>query len=88
MFQGKGDLGVLEELGRMANKYRLSTAAKIDSVVEYCSPDMKNSVNALMSMAKREVRDETQETREESQWIGFKKRALNNTEAPIPRRYP
>ena len=60
----------------MANKYQLSTAAKIDSVVDYCSPDMKNSVNALMSMAKRKVRNETQETREESQWKGSKTQAL------------
>ena len=60
----------------MANKYQLSTAAKIDSVVDYCSLDMSNSVNALMSMAKREVRDETQETREESQGKGFMTRAL------------
>src|SRR5437588_2504804 len=37
---------------------------------------MKNSVNTLMSRAKREVRDETQETQEESQWKAFKKRAL------------
>ena len=52
---------------RMANKYRLSTATKIESVVDYCAPEMKISMRALMSMAKREVRDETQATREESQ---------------------
>ena len=51
----------------MENKYRLSMGTKIESVVDYCTPDMKNSMNALMSMAKREVRDETQAMREESQ---------------------
>ena len=60
----------------MANKYWLSTTAKIESVVDYCSPEMKNSVKALMSMAKREVRDETQATREESQWRVFIERGL------------
>ena len=49
---------------------------KIESVVDYCVPEMKNSVKALMSMAKREVRDETQATREESQWRVFKEWAL------------
>ena len=39
----------------MAKKYRVSTAAKIESVLDYCAPDKKNSVKALMSMAKREV---------------------------------
>ena len=60
----------------MANKYWLSTVTKIESVVDYCAPEMKNSVKALMSMARREVRDETQATREESQWRVFKERAL------------
>ena len=46
----------------MANKYQLSTATKIESVVDYCASEMKNSVKALMSMAKREVRDETKAT--------------------------
>ena len=60
----------------MANKCWLSTVAKIESVVDYCVPEMKNSVKALVSMGKREVRDETQATREESQWRVFKERAL------------
>ena len=60
----------------MANKYRLSTTAKIESVVDYYSLEMKNSVKAVMSITKREVRDETQATREESQWRVFKERAL------------
>ena len=60
----------------MANKYRLSMATKIKSVVDYCAPEMKNSVKALMRMARREVRDETQATREESQWSVSKERAL------------
>ena len=51
----------------MANKYRLSTATKIESAVDYCAPEMKNGVKALMSMARRETRDEMQATREESQ---------------------
>ena len=59
----------------MANKYRVSTAAKIESVVDNCAPEMKNSLRALMSMAKSEVRDETQAMREESQWRVFKERA-------------
>ena len=46
----------------MANKYRLSTATKIESVVDYCAPKMKNSQMALRSMAKRDVWDETQAT--------------------------
>ena len=60
----------------MANKYRLSTAAKIESVVDYCAPEMKNSVKALMSVAKREVRAEMQAMREESRWRVFMERAL------------
>ena len=60
-FGGKEILEFLRNWEWMANKYQLSTAAKINSVVDYCSPDMKNSVNAVMSMAKREVREETQE---------------------------
>ena len=60
----------------MANKYRLSTATKIQWVVDYCAPEMKKSVKALMSMAKREMRDATQATREESQWRVIKERAL------------
>ena len=60
----------------MANKYPLSTATKIESVVDYSALEMKNGIKALMSMAKREVRDETQATREESQWRVFKERAL------------
>ena len=55
----------------MAKKYQSSTATKIESVVDYLMPDMLNRVNALMSMAKREVRDKTQATREESQWRVF-----------------
>ena len=60
----------------MANKYWLSTATKIESIVDYCEPDMKNGVKALMSMVRIEVRDETQATREESQWRVFKERAI------------
>ena len=75
-FGGKEILEFLRIWERMANKYRLSTATKIESVVDYCAPEMKNSVKALMSMARREVRDETQATREESQWRVFKERAL------------
>ena len=63
----------------MANKYQLRMAAKIYSVVDYCSPDMRNTLNALMSMAKRQVMDETQETREEGQWNGFKTRTLKQS---------
>ena len=61
---------------RMANKYRLSTATRIGSVVDYCTPEIKNGVKALMSMVRIEVRDETQATRQESQWRVFKERAL------------
>ena len=75
-FGGKEISESLRNWERMANKYRLSTATKIESVVDYCTPEMKNSVKALMSMAKREVRDKTQATREESQWRVFKERAL------------
>ena len=75
-FGGKEISEFLRNWERMANKYRLSTATKIESVVDYCTPEMKNSVKALISMAKREVRDETQATREESQWRVFKERAL------------
>ena len=61
----------------MENKYWLSTVANvIDSVMNYFLPHMKNSVNDLIFMGKSEVRDETQETREETQWKGFKTRAL------------
>ena len=60
----------------MVNKYRLSMATKIESVVDYCAPETKNGVKALMSMARREVRDETQAMQEESQWRDFKERAL------------
>ena len=60
----------------MANKYRFSTATRIGSVVDDCTPEIKNGVKALMSMAWREVRDETQATREESQWRVFKELAL------------
>ena len=60
----------------MGNKYRLSTATKIESVVDYCAPEMKNGVKALMSMATREVRNETKATREESQWRVFNKPAI------------
>ena len=66
-FGGKEISEFLRNWERMAKKYQLSTTAKIESVVDYCAPEMKNSVKALMSMAKREVRDETQATQEESQ---------------------
>ena len=46
----------------MANIYRLSRATKIEAMVDYCTPDMKNSMNPLMSMARIEVRDQTQAT--------------------------
>ena len=59
-FGGKAISEFLRNWERMVNKYRLSKTAKIESVVDYCAPEMKNSVKALMSMAKREVRDETQ----------------------------
>ena len=49
---------------------------KIESMVDYCAPDMKYGVKALMSMAGREVRDETQAMREESQWRVFKEWAI------------
>ena len=61
---------------RIANKDRLSTVTKIESVVDYCSPEVKNSVKSLLCIAKREVSDETQATREESQWRVFKEWAL------------
>ena len=61
---------------QMANKYRLSTATKIESVVDYCMLYMKNSVKALMYMVKTDVRDETQGMRVESQWKVFKEWAL------------
>ena len=61
-FGGKEISEFLRNWKRMANKYRLSMATKIESVVDYCTPEMKNSVKALMSMARREVRDETQVT--------------------------
>ena len=61
---------------RMANKYQLSTATKIKSVVDYCVPEMKNGVKALMSMARRKVRDAMQATQEERQWRVFKEWAL------------
>ena len=76
MFRTQGDLGIHEELGTDGNKYRLSTVTKIVSVVDYCAPEMKKGVKALMSMARREVRDEMQATREESQWRVFKEQAL------------
>ena len=60
----------------MANKYWLRTATKIESVVDYCVLEMKNGVKALMSMARREVRDESQAMREESQWRVFKEQGL------------
>ena len=75
-FRGKEISEFLRNWKRMANKYRLSTATKIESVVDYCLLEMKNGVKALMSMARREVRDETQATREESQWRVFKEWAL------------
>ena len=58
----------------MANKYRLSTTTKIESVVDYCAPEMKNGVKAVMSMARREVRDERQARREENRWRVFTER--------------
>ena len=61
-FGGKEIFEFLRNWERMANICRLSTATKIESVVDYCMRDMKNRVNALMSIAKREVRDEIQET--------------------------
>ena len=75
-FGGREITEFLRNWKRMANKYRSSTATKIESVVDYCTPEMGNSVKALMSMARREVRDETQATREESQWRVCKERAL------------
>ena len=75
-FRGKEILEFLMNWERMANKYRLSMTAKIDFEVDYYSPEMKNTVNAMMSMAKRKMRDETQATREKSQWKGFKTRAF------------
>ena len=84
-FGGKEISQFLRNWERMANKYRLSTAAKIESVVDYCAPEMRNSMKALMSMAKREVRDETQATRDESEWRVFKERALEqyrNADSP------
>ena len=75
-FRGKEISKFLRNWERMANKYPLSTATKIESVVDYCAPEMKNGAKALMSMARREVRDETQATREESQCRLFKERAL------------
>ena len=76
MFGGKEISEFLRNWEQMAKKYQLSTAIKIESVVDYCTLDMKNSMTALMSMAKREVRDKTQAMREESQWRVFKERAL------------
>ena len=58
-FRGKEILKLLRNWERMANKYRLSTVTKIKSMVDYFTPDMKTSVNALNSMAEREVWDET-----------------------------
>lgn len=43
------------------NEYHLSTDTKIDFVVNYCLLEMKNRVNALMSMVQRKVQDERQE---------------------------
>ena len=74
--RGKEISEFLRNWETMGNKYRLSTATKIESVVDYWAPEMKNGVKALMSMERREVRDETQATREESQWRVFKERAL------------
>ena len=73
---GREILDVLRNWEWMANKYWLRTATKIESVVDYCTPDMKNGLNALTSMAKRVVRDETQAMQEESQWRDFKELAL------------
>ena len=75
-FGGKETLEFLRIWERLAKNYRLGTANNIDSVVDYHIPDMKNSVNALLSMAMREVRDEKQETREDTEWRVFKERAL------------
>ena len=75
-FRGKEISEFLRNWDRMANKYRLSTTTKIEYVVDYCAPEMKNGVKAVMSIARREERDETQATREESRWRVFKERAL------------
>ena len=75
-FRGKEISEFLRNWELMAKKDRLSMETKIESVVDYCAPEMKNGVKALMSMARREVRDETQATREVSQWRVFKERAL------------
>ena len=77
-FGGKEISEFLRNWEGMANNYRLSTATQIESVVDYCTPDMKNSMNALMGMGKREVLDEAQVTREASQWRVFKERALEH----------
>ena len=86
-FRGKEISALLRNWEWMANKYQLSTATKIDSVVDYCTPEIKKIIKALMNMARREVRDETQATREESQRRVFKDRALDNTETPTSCRY-
>ena len=51
-FGGKEISEFMRNWERMANKYQLSTATKIESVVDDCALEMKNSVKALMSMAK------------------------------------
>ena len=75
-FRGKEISEFSRNWKQMKNKYQLSTSTKIESVVDYCEPEMKNGVKALMSMARREVSDKTQATREESQWRVIKEQAL------------
>lgn len=55
----------LKNRERLVDKYRLSTMVRIESVVDYWSPDIKNSVYALTGMAKSEVRNVTQESQEQ-----------------------
>ena len=85
---GREIMEFLRNWEQMANKYRLSTATKIVSVVDDAAPEMKNCVKALLSMARRQVRDETQETQEERQSRVIKERALeqykNADSVPIP----
>ena len=66
-FRGMEISELMRNWERMAFNYRLSTVTKIESVMEYCMPEMNNSVNCLISMSKREMREKTQATREESQ---------------------